>query len=68
MADYSDLDAKLLVDQGFVVVQEVQNANGVTRQDLVIAAPQSATVLPRRGRLTVPEDFELPYAKHQQDP
>ena len=64
----SDLDAKALLDQGFVVVSDVQNATGVTRQNLVIAAPLLATVLLRREKLTVPEDIELPDVEHQQDP
>ena len=64
----SDLDAKALLDQGFVVVEEIKNASGVIKQSLVIAAPLLATVLLRQEKLTMPEDVELPDVEDQQDP
>ena len=64
----SDLDAKVLLDQGFVVVEEVRNASGFTSENLVIAAPLLATVLLRREKLELPMDVYVPDLEQEQDP
>lgn len=68
MYDANDADARALLDQGFVVVDDVETEWGITCSYLIIAAPLLATVLLRKEKLPVPEDLDLPEAEDIQDP